>query len=44
MYYKEAWIDGKLMYKTTPNGEWKEFSLAQYRDRLLLVMIQNGDK
>jgi len=35
MYYKEAVIDGKMMYKTTPNGQWREFTLEMYRERLI---------
>lgn len=26
MYYSEQWIDGRLYFKTTPNGKWKEVS------------------
>lgn len=36
MYYDEQVIDGVLHYRTTPNGEWKPFSLpgltAKYLD------------
>lgn len=28
MYYEERVIDGKLMYRTRPSGEWTEYSYA----------------
>lgn len=27
MYYDEKVIDGVLMYRTTPNGDWKQCSI-----------------
>jgi len=33
MYYEEKWIDGKLCYRYTPDGEWTEFDLNSYRVR-----------
>jgi hypothetical protein len=35
MYYKEEWINGKLFWKASPNGEWIEFTKQQYAERLL---------
>lgn len=35
MYYKEEWINGKLYWKASPNGEWVEFTKQQYAERLL---------
>lgn len=35
MYYKEEWINGKLYWKGSPNGEWIEFTKQQYAERLL---------
>lgn len=35
MYYREEWINGKLMYKHTPNGEWKEFSKEMLYKRII---------
>jgi tRNA(Ile2) C34 agmatinyltransferase TiaS len=35
MYYKEEWINGKLFWKATPNGEWVEFTKQQYIERCL---------
>jgi hypothetical protein len=35
MYYAEQWIEGRLYYKHTPNGEWKEFSLEAYAKRVM---------
>lgn len=37
MYYKEEWINGKLYWKASPNGEWIEFTKQQYAERLLKV-------
>lgn len=37
MYYKEEWINGKLYWKASPNGEWVEFTKQQYVERLLKV-------
>lgn len=33
MYYEEKWIDGKLCYRHTPDGEWTEFDINSYRVR-----------
>lgn len=33
MFYEEK-FDGQWFYRTTPNGEWIEFSVAQYLDKL----------
>lgn len=35
MYYQEKWIQGKLMCRTTPKGEWREVSLETYRERMV---------
>lgn len=35
MYYKEEWINGKLCWKATPNGEWIPFTIEQYKKRVL---------
>ena len=35
MYYKEEWINGKLCWKSTPNGEWIPFTIGQYKERVL---------
>ena len=40
MYYEEQWIDGKLCYRHMPNGDWIEFDLNDYRQRLLEIMEQ----
>lgn len=37
MYYKEEWINGKLYWKASPNGQWIEFTKQQYAERLLKV-------
>lgn len=34
MYYAERWIDGLLHYKTTPDGEWRPFSIRMYANRI----------
>jgi hypothetical protein len=34
MYYKEAWINGKLCCKSTPNGEWIPFTIGQYKEKV----------
>jgi len=44
MYYKEALIDGKMMYKTVPNGQWSEFTVEMYRERLMRVMYESSLK
>lgn len=35
MYYKEEWINGKLWWKGTPNGEWIPFTIGHYKERVL---------
>jgi len=35
MYYEEKWIESKLMYKTTPEGEWEEVDQAGIRTRFI---------
>jgi hypothetical protein len=34
MYYVEAWINGKLCWKSSPRGEWKAFTMGQYKERV----------
>jgi hypothetical protein len=34
MYYKEDIINGVLCFKTTPNGEWREFSKENLTKRI----------
>lgn len=34
MYYEEKWINGNLMWRGTPNGEWKEVSRSELLTRL----------
>lgn len=34
MYYEEKWIDGNLMWRGTPNGEWKDVSRSELLTRL----------
>jgi len=40
MYYEEKVIDGKLMYRTRPSGEWSEVSY----ESLLSKYLQMKDK
>ena len=40
MYYKEEWIDGKLYWKGSLNGEWIEFTKQGYAERLLKVQSE----
>ena len=35
MYYKEEVINGVLCFKTTPNGEWKQFTLEQLTNKIV---------
>jgi len=35
MYYQEKWIDGKLMYRLLPDGDWNEFTLDMYAKRVI---------
>ena len=35
MYYVEDWIDGRLYFKTTLKGDWKEFTLEMYANRVM---------
>jgi len=35
MYYAERWIEERLYYKNTPDGDWKEFSREMYAERLI---------
>ena len=37
MYYKEAWINGKLCWKATPKGKWIPFTIGQYKERVLTL-------
>lgn len=34
MYYQEKWINGLLFFKTTPDGNWKPFSIEKYAERV----------
>jgi hypothetical protein len=34
MYYEESWINGKLMYRTTPNGTWYVCTTEQLYRRI----------
>jgi hypothetical protein len=43
MYYKEEWINGKLYWKSSPDGEWKPFTIQQYVDRCLNMEAQLKD-
>lgn len=38
MYYREKWIDGKLMCKTSPHGAWFEVSIDVYRKKLIDIL------
>lgn len=33
MYYSEKIENGKIYFKNSPDGEWKEFSQEQYAKR-----------
>jgi hypothetical protein len=35
MYYNEQWFEGKLYYKTTPNGDWKPFTQEMLYKRIV---------
>jgi len=35
MYYTEEIINGVLMYKTTPNGAWKQCSIEKMSERII---------
>jgi len=37
MYYRETFINGVLMFKNTPNGEWREVSKEVLTERLLMA-------
>ena len=39
MFYEEKFIDGKLMFRTTPKGEWehKTTSVALVANQLILM-------
>ena len=47
MYYEEKIINGVLCYRTTPNGEWEQFTLealsAAYIS-LLALAKSNGER
>jgi len=34
MYYEEKWIDGKLCYRHTPDGDFVEYTIISYRNAL----------
>jgi hypothetical protein len=34
MYYKEQWVDNKLMFKSALDEEWKEFTKEMYAERV----------
>ena len=42
MYYEEKIINGVLMYRTTPNGEWRERYeiIDDYNIRVLLIQYK----
>lgn len=51
MYYKEEWVNGKLCWKGTPDGEWIPFGISQYKNKCielqekikkLTFMVENG--
>jgi hypothetical protein len=35
MYYKEKWINGKLMFKLSPKENWREFTVKMYANRII---------
>ena len=35
MYYAETWINYRLYFKSTPDGEWREFSIDMYTRRVI---------
>lgn len=35
MYYKERLINGILMFKNTPDGDWKQCSIEQMGQRII---------
>jgi len=35
MYYQERLINGVLMYKGTPNGDWKQCSIEKMSERII---------
>lgn len=34
MYYEESWINGKLMYRTSPSGTWYVCTIEQCYRRI----------
>ena len=35
MYYEERWLNERLYYKLSPEGEWMEFTLEMYANRVV---------
>lgn len=41
MYYEEKVINGRLMCRTQPDGEWRELSADSLNDRCIQLMAEN---
>ena len=39
MYYEEKLINGVLMFKNNPDGEWKQCSIIQMGERILTLEL-----
>jgi hypothetical protein len=44
MYYEERWIDGKLMYRTTPMGVWLVVTDKQKIIRHLMAQLTDTQR
>lgn len=42
MYYQEKCVDGVWLYKTTPDGNWHEFTFEMYRNKLREVLASQA--
>ena len=42
MYYVEDIINGILMYKTTPDGAWKQCSIEKMSERIIQMKKENA--
>lgn len=45
MYYEETWIGDSLFWRSSPNGKWNEFTIADYKTKVrqLEQQVKSGD-
>jgi len=43
MYFAECVIDGVLCWKSSPNGDWKQYTPKQLTDKLFALQDEHTD-